>query len=74
MELAKQRAQVKAAIAHRKEEEKKAKGKEEASLSALKVVEKGAPKRKANGKSDRPPKKATVMPGDKHPKKPLPPK
>ena len=46
MELGRQRAQVRAATVHRKEEEKKAKGKEGASSSTLKVVGKGVPKRK----------------------------
>ena len=46
MELARQRAQVRVAAARRKEEEKKAKGKEGASLLTHKVVRKGAPKRK----------------------------
>ena len=54
----------------RKEEEKKMKGKEGASLLAPKVVGKGAPKRKADGKDDHLSKKVTVTPGD--PKKPSP--
>ena len=74
MELARQRAQVKAVIMRRKEEEKKAKGKEGASLSTLKVVNKGAPKRKVDGKDNRPPKKVSVTPEEKLPKKSLPPK
>ena len=74
MEVAKQRAQVRAAAAHRKEEEKKAKGKDKASLSAPKVFEKGVLKRKADGKDDCPPKKVFVPPGDKLLKKSSPPK
>ena len=74
MEVAKQRAQVRVATAHRKEEEKKAKGKERASLSTPKVAGKGVLKRKADGKDDRPPKKVSVTPGDKLLKKSLPPK
>ena len=72
MEAARQRALVKADAAHKKEEEKKGKGKERVSLSALKVVKKGAPKRKAEQKDDRPSKKVLVTPREKHPKKPLP--
>ena len=68
-----QRVQVRAATARRKEEQK-VKGKERASSSALEVVEKGAPKRKANGEVNHPSKKVTVTPGDKLPKKPSPPK
>ena len=74
MEVAKQRAQVRVAAAHRKEEEKKAKGKERASLSTPKVAGKGVLKRKADGKDDHPPKKASVTPRDMLPKKPSPPK
>ena len=74
MEVAKQRAQVRVAAAHRKEEEKKAKGKERASLSTPKVAGKGVLKRKADGKDDRPSKKVSVTPGDKLLKKSLPPK
>ena len=43
---------------HKKEE--KEKGKEGASLLAPKVIKKGAPKRKADGKDDRPSKKVLV--------------
>ena len=39
---------------------------------APKVVKKGAPKRKADGKDNRPPKKVSVAPRDKLPKKPSP--
>ena len=45
------------------------KGKEGVSLSAPKVVRKGAPKRTADGKDDRPPKKVFVPPADKLHKK-----
>ena len=71
MEVAIQRAQVKAAAAHRKEKQK-AKGKEGASSSAPKAVKKGMPKRKADEKDNRPSKKVTVTPRDKLPKKPSP--
>ena len=65
---------MRAAVAQKKkEEEKKTKG-EGASSSFLKAIGKVAPKRKANGKDDRPPKKASVTPGDKLPKKSSPPK
>ena len=47
------------AAVHKKEE------KEGASLSAPKVVGKGVPKRKAEGKDDRPLTKGTVTPGYK---------
>ena len=73
MKLTRQRAKVRAAGC-RKEEEKKAKGKEGASSSTLKVVGKGAPKRKVDGKDNRPPKRMSVTLGEKLPKKPLPPK
>jgi len=69
MEAARQRAQVRAAAVRRKEEENKVKRKEGASSSAPKVVGKGMPKRKADGKDDHPPKKVFVTPGDKFPKK-----
>ncbi|XP_075671011.1 uncharacterized protein LOC142640690 [Castanea sativa] len=75
MEAARMRASVRAsATARKKEEEKKEKGKEGASSSAPKVIGKGAPRRKTNGKDDRPSKKACVTSGEKQPKKPLPPK
>ena len=64
---------MRTATTRRKEKENKAMG-EEASLSAPKAAGKGAPKRKADGKDNRPPKKASVTPGDKLPKKPSPPK
>ena len=70
MEAARQR--VKAAVAHKKEEEKKAKGKEGASSSAPKAVSKGSAKRKVDGKDDHPLKKAIVTPRDTHPKKKSP--
>ena len=65
---------MRAAAARNKEEERKAKGKEGASLSAPQVVEKGASKRKADGKDDRPSKKAAVTPANKPPKKKSSPK
>ena len=74
MEAARQRAQVRAAAACRKKEEKKAKGKEGAPASAPKVVEKEAPKWKANRKDNCPPNKVSITLGDKLPKKPSPPK
>ena len=64
---------MRAATARKKEEEK-AKGKDGASSSALMAVGKGAPKREADGKDNHPSKKVIVTPGDKLPKKPLPPK
>ena len=63
---------MRATTARRKEE--KEKGNEGVSSSAPKVVRKGVPKRKADGKDDRPPKKVSIAPGDKPPKKSLPPK
>ena len=63
---------MRATTARRKEE--KEKGKEGVSSSAPKVVGKGLPKRKADGKDDRPPKKVSAAPGDKPPKKSSPPK
>ena len=62
MEAARIRALVKASTATCKKEEK---GKEGASLSAPKVIEKGAPKRKADGKDDLPFKKASITPREK---------
>ena len=56
------RASVRVLVVARKKEEKKEKEKEKASLSALKVVEKGEPKRKAEKKDNRPFKKAPVTP------------
>ena len=67
MKAARQR--VRAAAAHKKEEEKRSKGKEGVSSSTPKAVSKGSAKRKADGKDDRSPKKAVVTPGDAHPKK-----
>lgn len=73
MEATRHRVLVRA-VATGKKEVKKAKGKEEASSSALKAVSKGAPKRKADRKDDFPSKKVSVTPGEKLPKKPSPPK
>ena len=67
MEAARQRALVRVSTTTCKKEEKE-KGKEGASSSAPKVVEKGAPKKKTEGKDDRHLKKGTVTPGDKQPK------
>ena len=72
MEAARQRVRVIAI--RKKEEERRAKGKEGAPSSAPKVVSKGSAKRKAVGKDDCPPEKAVVTPGDAHPKKKSPPK
>lgn len=61
-----------ASIAHqRKKEENKVKG-DGASSSAAKAIGKGAHKRKVDGKDDRPPKKPSVIVGDKSLKKPMP--
>ena len=65
MEATRQRELVKASVMARKKEDKKKKGKKVASSSTLKVVGKGAPKRKAKGKDDRPLKKGMVTPSDK---------
>ena len=73
MEAARQRVLVRALAVVHKKEEKKEKGKKGVSLSALKVVEKGAPKWKVEGKDDHPLKKGMVTPGDKQSKKPSPP-
>ena len=70
MEVARQR--VRAVAAHKKEEERRAKGKEGASLSAPKAISKGSSKRKVDGKDDRLPKDAAVTPGVAHPKKKSP--
>ena len=70
MKAARQRVRV--ATTHKKEEERKAK--EGASSLAPKAVAKGSAKRKANGKNDRPPKKAAITLGDEHLKKKSPPK
>ena len=61
---------MRATVARKKEEEKKAKVGE--SSSAPKVVSKGATERKGDGKDDRPSKKASVTPGEKLPKKSSP--
>ena len=58
----------------KKEEEKRAKGKEGVSSLAPKAISKGSAKRNADGKDNRPPKKAAITPGDAHPKKKSPPK
>ena len=58
----------------RKKEEEKVKGKDGASSSAPMAVGKGVPKKEADGKDNHPSKKVIVTPGDKLPKKPLPPK
>ena len=73
MEAARQRVLVRALSAVCKKEEKKEKGKDGASSSAFKIVRKGAPKRKTDGKDDCPSKKALVTPEEKQPKKPSPP-
>jgi len=65
MEAARQRVRV--AAARKKEKERKAK--EGASSSAPKAVAKGSAKRKADGKDDRPSKKATVTPRNEHVKR-----
>ena len=67
MDAAKQRVRV--AVAHKKEEAKKAKGQEGISSSVPKAVFKGSAKRKVDGEDDRPPKKVAVSLGDAHPKK-----
>lgn len=72
MKAAKQR--VRAATACKKEEERKAKGKEGVSSSAPKAVSKGLAKRKVDGKDDHPPKKRAITLGDAHLKKKSPPK
>ena len=61
---------MRATTARRKEE--KEKGKEGMSSLAPKVVGKGVPKRKSDGKDDRPPKKVSATPRDKPPKKSSP--
>ena len=64
MEVARKKVLVRAlATTHKKEEKKK--GKEGVSSLAPKVVGKGAPKRKAEGKDECPLKKGTVTSGDK---------
>ena len=69
MEATRQRVRV---VATCKKEEEKTKVGE--SSSAPKVVDKGATKRKNDGKDDRQSKKASVTPAEKIPKKPSPPK
>ena len=63
---------VRAAASHKKEEEKRAKGKEGASSSKPKAISKGSAKRKADGKDNYPSKKAAVTPRDAKPKKKSP--
>ena len=70
MEAAKER--VRAAATCKKEEKKKAKGKDGTSSLAPKAVAKGYAKRKGDEKDDRPPKKTVVTLGDAHPKKKSP--
>ena len=65
---------MRAAATRKKEEERKAKGKEGASSSASKAVSKGLAKRKGDGKDDHPSKKATITLGDAPHKKKSPPK
>ena len=67
MDAAKQR--VRAVATHKKEEERKAKGKEGTSLLVPKAVSKGSAKKKTDGENDRPPKKVAITSGDAHPKK-----
>lgn len=74
MKAARQRVLVRAATTWRKKEEKKEKGKEGVSSSASKIIRKGVPKRKADGKDDRPSKKASVTFGEKQPRNLSPPK
>ena len=74
MEAARLRVQVHASpTQQKKKEENKTKG-DGVSSSAPKAVEKGAHKRKVDGKDDRPPKKPSVTIRDKSLKKPIPPK
>ena len=67
MDAAKQRARAVATC--KKEEERKAKGKEGTSSSVPKAISKGSTKRKADGEDDHLPKKVVVTLGDAHPKK-----
>ena len=62
---------MRVAATRKKEEEKTKVGK---SSLAPKAIGKGVAKRKANGKDERPSKKASVTPGEKLPKKPSLPK
>ena len=74
MEAVRLRQQVRASAAQqRKKEENKVK-RDGASSSAPKAIGKGAHKRKVDGKDDRPPKKPSVIIGDKSLKKSTPPK
>ena len=74
MEAVRQRAQVWVVAAWQtKEEENKTKG-EGASLLTPKATGKGVPKRKDDGKDDRPLKKVSITLKDKLPKKLSPPK
>ena len=68
-EMEADRQRVRTAATHKKEEEKRAKGKEGTSLSAPKAISSGSAKRKANGKDDHPSKKVAVTPRDAYPKK-----
>ena len=67
MDAAKQR--VKAVAARKKEEDRKAKGKEGTSSSVPKAIFRGSAKRKTDRENDRPPKKVAITPGDAHSKK-----
>ena len=67
MDAAKQR--VRAVATRKKEEERKAKGKEGTSSSVPKAVSKGSTKKKTDGENDHPPKKVAITPRDAHPKK-----
>ena len=69
MDSVKQR--IKAAVAHKKEEAKLAKGTEEGTSSTPKTVSKVS-KRKPDGKDDRPSKKTAITPGDASPKRKSP--
>ncbi|KAL0003167.1 hypothetical protein SO802_016948 [Lithocarpus litseifolius] len=69
MEAGKLKAQIRAAVARKKEEEK---GKEGASKSLPKAAKKGVPKRKGECIEDRPAKKPTVTLGDASSKPPSP--
>ena len=66
MEAARLRTQVRVAAACKKEEN--AKGKEGASSSAPKAVNKGATKRKGDSKDDCPSKKVSITLGEKPPR------
>ena len=67
MDVVKQR--VRAAAAHKKEEERKVKGKEGTSSSVPKAIYKGLAKRKTDGDNDRLLKKVVVTPRDAYSKK-----